>query len=234
MTGNGEGSLPSFPETTAKPSQERACPIWALANPDGRPTADFMGWFRVGGVNQALVTTYPVTPPPPAVNPPFVPGTGTERLNSQDLNQSFAAGPKMDLTYHGDDGYDVELSFFEIDGWNGAGIVLPNGQSPSFAAPGGFVQPPTRQPKRWDGSMRPDCTMPRLNAPSGPISRRYHDRRIPLGGGVGESSRNPHPSRPGEEEPFLDHHDRERSLRFPDRWRLENHRSRPVFALRAG
>ena len=27
---------------------------------------------------------------------------------------------------------------------------------------------------------------------------------------------------------FLDHHDRERSLRFPDRWRLENHRARPV------
>ncbi|MGA2031947.1 MAG: BBP7 family outer membrane beta-barrel protein [Thermoguttaceae bacterium] len=144
MTGDGEGSLPSFSATTDDPSQcagrcdadfgqSCRCPRWTAS-------AEFMGWFRVGGVNQALVTTYPVTPPPPAVNPPFVPGTGTERLNSQDLNQSFAAGPKVDLTYHGDYGYDVELSFFEIDGWNSAGIVLPNGQSPSFAAPGGFIQ----------------------------------------------------------------------------------------------
>ena len=46
-----------------------------------------------------------MTPPPNPIYPHFVPGTGTERLNSQDLNQSFAAGPKLDLTYHGDYGY---------------------------------------------------------------------------------------------------------------------------------
>ncbi|MGO8752602.1 MAG: BBP7 family outer membrane beta-barrel protein [Thermoguttaceae bacterium] len=144
MTGNGEGSLPSFPETAAEPSQDAGFPDLGFGQPRGCPqwtaSAEFMGWFRVGGVNQALVTTYPVTPPPNPIDPHFVPGTGTERLNSQDLNQSFAAGPKLDLTYHGDYGYDVELSFFEIDGWNSAGIVLPNGQSPSFAAPGGFIQ----------------------------------------------------------------------------------------------
>jgi len=144
MTGNAEGSLPPVPETTADRSQGAGCGDAGCNAPGCGPrwtaSAEFMGWFRAGGANQTLVTTYPVTPPPPAVNPPFVPGTGTERLNSQDLNQSFAAGPKVDLTYHGDYGYDVELSFFEIDGWNSTAVVLPNGQSPSFAAPGGFIQ----------------------------------------------------------------------------------------------
>ena len=103
-------------------------------------SADFIILERVGTVNQTLVTTYPVTPPPPPVNPPFIPGTGTERLNSEDLHQGFAPGLRVGLTYHGEEGCDVEFSFFQIDGWSSAGSVAPNGQSPSFAAPGGFIQ----------------------------------------------------------------------------------------------
>jgi hypothetical protein len=144
MTGNAEGSLPPFPETAADRSQGAggldAGGYASGFGPRWTASAELMGWFRAGGVNQTLVTTYPVTPPPNPVHPGFIPGTGTERLNSQDLNQSFAAGPRLDLTYHADYGYDLELSFFEIDGWTSAGIVLPNGQSPSFAAPGGFIQ----------------------------------------------------------------------------------------------
>ena len=56
MTGNGEGSLPSFPETAAEPSQDAGFPDGASANRRLSPMdglGQFTGWFRVGGVNQA-------------------------------------------------------------------------------------------------------------------------------------------------------------------------------------
>jgi hypothetical protein len=86
------------------------------------------------------------------VNPPHTPitlGTDAERLNSNDLNQGFAGGPKVGLTRHGDCGYDLEFSFFEIDGWNSFRSIPPDrtagpGVSPPdwlvFTAPGDFVQ----------------------------------------------------------------------------------------------
>jgi hypothetical protein len=71
-------------------------------------------------------------------------GTGTERLNSADLNnQGFSSGPKVGLICHGDSGYELEFSFFEINGWSTSGAVNPQGELPDwlvFVAPGNFVQ----------------------------------------------------------------------------------------------
>ena len=50
---------------------------------------------------------------------------GTEALNSNDFQQGFAGGPRLDLIRHGDCGYDLELSYFQIDGWNSDRTVGP-------------------------------------------------------------------------------------------------------------
>ena len=73
---------------------------------------------RLGGAGQTLVSTYPP-------HTPLVPGTGIERLNSDDFSQGFAGGPRLDLIRHGDGGYDLEFSYFQIDGWSSAEASRP-------------------------------------------------------------------------------------------------------------
>ena len=110
---------------------------------------------RIGTVNQTLVSTYPVVAPPSSPSQLIV-GQGTERLNSDDLFQGFAGGPKIGLMCHGDDGYDWEFSFFQLDSWNSARSVAPNGATPVFTAPGNFVQT-TDNPSQdmgWDYATR--------------------------------------------------------------------------------
>ena len=93
---------------------------------------------RVGTANQTLVTTYPGVPSPKTQ---YIVGQGTDRLSSSDLTQGFAAGPKISLLYHSKDGYDLEASWFQIDGWsNAASIASGTDTTPVFVAPGGFVQ----------------------------------------------------------------------------------------------
>ena len=52
--------------------------------------------------------------------------TGTEVLNSNDFQQGFCGGPRVDLIRHGDCGYDLELSYFQIDGWSSDRSVGPD------------------------------------------------------------------------------------------------------------
>ncbi|MGA2069548.1 MAG: hypothetical protein ABSG86_31645 [Thermoguttaceae bacterium] len=145
MTGNGEGSSSSFSEMTADQSQGAGCcdaGFGQPCSPRWSASAEFITLQRLGTVNQTLVSTYPP-------HSPIVVGTGTERLNSEDLGQGFAAGPEVGLTYHGDGGCDLELSYFQIDGWGSAKSVEPNGTGGGggpppnwlvFTAPGDFVQ----------------------------------------------------------------------------------------------
>jgi hypothetical protein len=148
LAGNEEKSPPSFfqPAVDQSPcaapydadfGQPRQCPRWTAS-------ADFIILDRIGGVNQSLVSTYPP-------HSPIVLGSGTERLNSNDLEQGFAGGTRVGLIRHGDSGYDLEFSFFEIDGWNSAGSIAPDGSMlPNwlvFTAPGDFVQT-TDDPKQ--------------------------------------------------------------------------------------
>ena len=128
LVGNAEDSPPSISETMADQwpcagccdvggCPSGCCPRWTAS-------ADFIILDRIGTVNQTLVTTYPVSPPP--VPSQLVVGAGTERLNSDDLNQGFAGGPRVDLIRHGDRGYDLELSYFQIDGWSNARGIGPD------------------------------------------------------------------------------------------------------------
>jgi hypothetical protein len=141
MTGNGEASLPSFSETAADQSQgagccdvgfgQSCCSRWTAS-------AEFIVLERIGTSNQTLVSTYPGIPSPQTQ---FTVGQGTDQLYSTGLTQGFAGGPKIGLLYHGDNGYDLEASFFQIDGWNNAASIASGTYTtPVFVAPGGFVQ----------------------------------------------------------------------------------------------
>ena len=139
LTGDGKDSPPSFSETTADQSQcagccdagfgqSCCCPRWTAS-------ADFIILDRIGSVNQTLVERVPLK------DDPFK-TTGTEALNSNDFQQGFCGGPRLDLIRHGDNGYDVELLYFQIDGWSSFRGVGPDHPTDWLVmrAPGGFVQ----------------------------------------------------------------------------------------------
>lgn len=149
LAGNGENSPPWLSGTAADPSQGAGGevvdfgPSWV--SPRWTASAELILWDRLGTVNETLVTTYPVQPIQPPPMPTLIVGQGTDRLYSDDLAQGFAAGSRVGLTYHADNGYDWEVSFFEIDGWsNGRSIASSaapaNPITPVFVAPGDFVQ----------------------------------------------------------------------------------------------
>jgi hypothetical protein len=110
-------------------------------SPRWTASAECIIWERIGTVNETLVTTYPVQPVQPPPMPTLIVGQGTDRLYSDGLPQGFAGGPKVGLTYHADNGYDWELSFFAIDGWDNARSIASGPfVTPVFVAPGSFVQ----------------------------------------------------------------------------------------------
>lgn len=143
LTGNGEDSPPSFSETMADQSQcagccdvgrrqSYCCPRWTAS-------ADFIIMDRIGGGNQTLIERVPLHD-----NPFSTPGA--EALNSNDFQQGFCGGPRIGLIRHGDCGYDLELSFFQIDGWSSNRTIGPDDPIDWLVmrAPGGFTQ--TNQP----------------------------------------------------------------------------------------
>ena len=137
-----EGLLPpSFDTAVDRPLESVCCP---LCGPRWTASADCIILDRVGSVSYSLVQTVPHDQP--YTNP------GTEVLNANDLHEGFAAGPKLGLVRHGDNGYDLELSYFQIDGWNDYRSIGP---TPDYwlvmTAPGNFIQEPGSQTHANDG-----------------------------------------------------------------------------------
>jgi hypothetical protein len=138
-------SPPLFSETAACQSQDANCCDMGLDQSccchRWTASAEFITLDRIGTVNQTLVTTYPGAPNPTGQ---YIVGQGTDQVYSSDLTQCFAGGPKVGLLRHGDNGYNLELSFFEIDGWNNsASVASGTNTTPIFVAPGApleFVQ----------------------------------------------------------------------------------------------
>jgi hypothetical protein len=137
MNGNGQVPPPAFSEMAADPSQsggladvnfaEAQAPRWTAS-------ADFITLDRIGSVHYTLVSMVPRS---------VFPGPGAEMLNAADLAPGFAGGPRFGLVHHGDDGQDLEVSYFQIDGWNDfRGVDDPQSGTLQMVAPGGFVQNP--------------------------------------------------------------------------------------------
>jgi hypothetical protein len=105
---------------------------------------------RVGGASRTLVERVPGT-----VSFAKVPNTpGIQALNSNDLNQGFSPGLRLGLIRHGDSSFDLELSYFQVNGWNSSTAVGPD-NPPSWLvmrAPGSFYQTQdfTYQAMQWD------------------------------------------------------------------------------------
>ena len=160
LSGNGGDTPPFFSETVADQSQgagrcdgdcsTQCCPRWT-------PSADFIILDRIGGANQTLVERVSGVPANERV-----PGTttfgdlfhapGVEALNGNGFQQGFSGGPRIGLIRHGDSGYDLELSYFQIDGWDSDRTIVPNDPSDCLVmkTPGHWLAP-TNVPNGWTG-----------------------------------------------------------------------------------
>lgn len=151
---NGEDSLPSFsrPPVTqsqeagrddADSSQSQRPPRWTIS-------AESIILDRVGGVNRTLVERVPGDTH--FYDVPYAPST--QALNSNGLDQGFAPGQKLGLIRHGDSDFDLELSYFQVNGWSDARAIGPDNPLNWLVmkAPGGFFQTQDfpYQAMQWD------------------------------------------------------------------------------------
>jgi hypothetical protein len=76
-------------------------------------------------------------------------------LNANDFRQGFHGGPRLDLIRHGDCGYDLELLYFQIDGWSDSKLFAGDPDTLLFTAPGPlFATNPLGEPMEWDYSSQ--------------------------------------------------------------------------------
>jgi hypothetical protein len=113
-------------------------------------SAEFIGFQRIGSTGWTLVERVPGPVPPTGP----IGDTGVEALNANDLQQGFAGGPKLSLMRQSDSGYDVELSYFQIDGWNDSRTIGPD--IPADSSKRRIIRP-----KRWPGLMRRNSITPK-------------------------------------------------------------------------
>jgi hypothetical protein len=140
LTESKLGTVPSQPpssETTDGQTPDGGWCDWfcrPLCCARWTASADFITLDRIGSVHYTLVSMVPHS---------NFPGPGAEMLNASDLEPGFAGGPRFGLVHHGDDGQDLEVSYFQIDGWSDfRGVGDPQSGTLQMIAPGGFVQNP--------------------------------------------------------------------------------------------
>jgi hypothetical protein len=79
-------------------------------------SADYIVLGRVGAPNQTLIESWIIDEG----------SSETELLNSSDLNQGFHGGPRLGLVRHGKGCFDLELLYFQIDGWSSTQSHITN------------------------------------------------------------------------------------------------------------
>jgi hypothetical protein len=139
--GDREKSVsPSFSKTTVGHSPDAGFYDLGLGQScDSRWTAsaDFILMQRVGNVPYILVETVPSS----VSYEDLSTTAGTPVLNASDFSHRFAGGPRIGLMHHGDDGSDLEVSYFQIDGWHSYRAVGPTPDDwLVMRAPGNFLQ----------------------------------------------------------------------------------------------
>lgn len=114
--------------------------VQSCYSPRWTATADFIIFDRIGTKSQTLVDR--------------IGATTDEALNSNDFNLGFRGGPRVSLIRHGNRCYDIELMYFQIDGWSSTRRLEPNGDVLEFSAPGGFAVRTTTDPMQFDYSSK--------------------------------------------------------------------------------
>jgi hypothetical protein len=154
--GNSEDSLPSSSQIPLYHSQAAGRGDTGFSRSQSPPrwtvSAEAIILDRVGGASRTLVERVPGT-----VSFSNVPTTpGTQALNSSDQDQGFSPGVRPGLIHHGDSSFDLELSYFQVNGWSCTGAIGPD-NPPNWLvmrAPGSFFQTQdfTYQAMQWDYS----------------------------------------------------------------------------------
>jgi hypothetical protein len=160
LTDSGGNLQPMLSETTGNQSPDAGCSDLGLGqsccDPHWTVSADFIILDRVGSVSYTLVEKVSSSVPYKDLRHTF----GPELLNANELHQGFSGGPRLGLIHHGDDGYDLEVSYFQIDGWD---VSRSIGPTPNdwliMRAPGSFLQtqndyPTLQQRMVWDYDSR--------------------------------------------------------------------------------
>ncbi len=116
-----------FPPVTASAADlENATGKPAVDQPEGASkwtvSVEAIVLDRIGGVSRTLVERVPGTEP---FDRTFT-DTGAQVFNSNQFQQGFSAGPKVDLIYRGDSGYGVELSYFNIFNQSATHVTGPD------------------------------------------------------------------------------------------------------------
>lgn len=121
--GPGEDVPSPYSQTVADPAQSAGCCgegcCQSCCCPRWTASADFIILDRLGGGNQTLVSRAPTRLDALSM-------LGVETFNSSDFQQGFCGGPRLGLICHGDCGFDWELSYFQIDGWDSDRVITPN------------------------------------------------------------------------------------------------------------
>jgi opacity protein-like surface antigen len=132
----------SLPATALAGDLENSTSKLAVDQPESSPrwtvSTEAIVLERLGGVNRTLVERVPGSVPFFLTSI----ASGPEAFNSNQFQQGFSAGPKIDLIYHGDGGYGAELSYFNIFNQSATKVTGPD--SPAdwlvMKAPGTFWQ----------------------------------------------------------------------------------------------
>lgn len=143
LVSNDESAPPPPPpaksvETTSEANIETSSCFTSTCCPRWTASAEFICFERIGSIDRTLVERVPGPVPPTGP----IGTNGVEALNANDLRQGFSGGPRLSLMRHNDSGYDVELSYFQIDGWDSTRTIGPDIPADQLVmrAPGGFVQ----------------------------------------------------------------------------------------------
>jgi hypothetical protein len=110
------------------------CPRWTI-------TADAIIFDRIGTKHRQLVNETNQDLPTDGV-----------LLSSENFNQGFRGGPRVSLIRHGDRCFDLEVLYFQIDGWKSSKVVRPDGEDGrgiGFSAPD-FIVRSYVDPYQWD------------------------------------------------------------------------------------
>ncbi|MBV5330815.1 MAG: BBP7 family outer membrane beta-barrel protein [Chlorobium sp.] len=153
----GEPPLPSSSPESISPSQDTNNNTgFLLTNDHSRWTvsAEAIILDRIGGADRTLVERVPGT-----VSFSKVPDTpGVQALNSNDFHHGFSTGPKIGVIYHGDSGFDLQSSYFQVDSGSSTQAIGPDNPANWLVmrAPGGFYQTQdfTYQAMQWDYSTK--------------------------------------------------------------------------------
>ena len=95
----------------------RNCSRWTAS-------AEFIIFDRIGTKSETLVRNNRI---------------GDEMLNSNDFHQGFYGGPRVGIIRHGDRCYDLEVSYFQIDGWSSSRNLPANQDGLEFSVPGATI-----------------------------------------------------------------------------------------------